>query len=47
MFSCKFLKKMISFIKNNLFYRVFIKNVAQQLEQLETRGLFLCEDHGS
>ena len=28
-------------------YRVFIKNVAQQLEQLETRGLFLCEDHGS
>ena len=28
-------------------YRVFTKNVAQQLEQLETRGLFLCEAHGS
>ena len=28
-------------------YRVFEKNVAQQREQLETRGLFLCEDHGS
>ena len=37
----------ISMARNDLKYRVFEKNVAQQREQLETRGLFLCEDHGS